>query len=85
MSTETPKWQILSFCNALKLRYSFMGYATLSMENFRIDLFPVDTGGGSVVMIVKPAKSSEPLIDERKTRIICGICPFVKFVISPLW
>ena len=31
MSTETSKWQILSFCNALKLRYSFIAYATLSL------------------------------------------------------
>ncbi len=29
MSTETSEWQILSFCYALKCRYSFIGYATL--------------------------------------------------------
>ena len=28
--TETSKWQILGFCKALKFRYGFIGYATLS-------------------------------------------------------
>ena len=31
MSTETAECQILSFCCMLKLRYSFMGYATLPL------------------------------------------------------
>jgi hypothetical protein len=31
MSTETVKWQIPSFCCVLMLRYSFMGYATLTI------------------------------------------------------
>jgi len=30
MSRETLKWQIQSFCTALKRRYTFIGYATLS-------------------------------------------------------
>ena len=31
MSRRTSEWQILSFCSALKLRYRFMCYATLSL------------------------------------------------------
>jgi hypothetical protein len=47
MSTETSKWQILSFCNALRHRYSFIAYATLPLVpllflRFSIDLVSVD-------------------------------------------
>jgi hypothetical protein len=40
MSTETSKWQILGFCTARKLTYSFMGYATLSKKkSYESDFF----------------------------------------------
>ncbi len=43
MSTDTSKWQILSFCNVLEPRYSFIGYATLSPFATLSGLIIVDT------------------------------------------
>ena len=80
MSTGTLKWQILSFCCALKLRYSFMAHATLPRLRCGRQINLVDwkdisgTGSGEKRLRSQAKKTPKPAKRLEKSLLLLVSC-----------